>query len=383
MAGKKNTRLWLVFGEDSFQVNHRSKEIISELLPDEQSRLVSLETVESTAENTDAAVAALSQCVAALLTTGLFSERKVVWLKDAWYFGGGRTADKETGSDGGAKSKTDSGAASRIDAKINALLKIVQDGLPPETFLLISAPKIDKRKSFYKTLASSGVVEEFAAPERSYQAEGPAREFLLKCLNDKGLSMDRDAVELFLGMVGFESARIAGEVEKIAVYVHPLKKATRSDVEAVASYSRETERWDLGEAVANGDLSKAISIFRKLTEQKENAVGLVITLESRFRELTILRHSIDAGWLVREGRVVAWRKADGQDEFMNAMPIKRDLRSRHPFVMKLMYDQAIKYSKKALVIWMRELAALHERLVSTRVAPEIEMEMFLCRMMSK
>ena len=77
--------LYLVCGNDEYEVSNHVRALVNRLCPDEEQAL-SLETIDGAADNTAEAVEAIKQCVEALCTVGLFGGKKVVWLRDANFF---------------------------------------------------------------------------------------------------------------------------------------------------------------------------------------------------------------------------------------------------------------------------------------------------------
>ena len=91
------------------------------------------------------ALKSLAKLRAALQTLPFFGSGKVVWLRDCNFLGEERAA-----------------AAQAVTENLAGLSQELKAFVWQNVRLLISAGKVDKRKSFYKTLEKIGSVETFA-----------------------------------------------------------------------------------------------------------------------------------------------------------------------------------------------------------------------------
>src|ERR1043165_9659273 len=104
------------------------------------------EIVDAQANNSGEALKALAKLREALNTLPFFGGGKVVWLQNCSFLGDDRTAV--------SAAVTDALAELSADLKASAWRNVR---------LLVSAGKVDKRKTFYKTIEKLGEIESFAA----------------------------------------------------------------------------------------------------------------------------------------------------------------------------------------------------------------------------
>src|SRR5205085_1000495 len=71
----------------------------------------------------------------------------------------------------------------------------------------------------------------------------------------------RDAELELKQRLGDDLRLIATELEKLALYAGDRAQITRADVEAIIAPVREEEFFAVGEAVAEGDLARALQLF--------------------------------------------------------------------------------------------------------------------------
>jgi DNA polymerase-3 subunit delta len=361
------TSLFLYFGNDEYRVTVAARETVDKLVPADRQAL-GLEIVDGRADNAAGAVSAIDRCLEAVRTVGFFGAGKVVWLRDANFFGDTRT-----------------GGAEAVKERVATLTEAVKTGLPDGQILVISADKVDKRFAFYKACSQAGEVHEFAVPSKGRDAEAQAADFVSGLLAREGLRMGRDVMMAFIARAGVESRTLAGEVEKLALYLGERKKVEVADVAAVSTGGRDILVWALGDAVGARDLPKALAALRQLLFQKENAIGLLFILQSKLRELILLREALDRKWLVprggAKGGAFGWAGLPPEAEALYAAMEKKDPRGIPPYRLGTLVEQARRFSTRELLRCRKAAVEAHETLVSSPVSEGVALELMLVRML--
>lgn len=346
-AGKTSiSALTLVVGEDDYLVGTRAREIVDAVIPaDEQ--MTALDIVESNASNADEAEACVSKCRAALSSSGLFSEKRLVWLRGASFIGGSRVSQS-------ASAKT----------AVSSLLDLLKKGLMPGMHLLVSADKVDKRSAFYKYFDSSGTIHEFASA-KPYEQDRDAADFVSVRLKELGLSMDDKAMSLFVEKAGTSTRILAMELEKLDLYAGTRRVVTADDIDVITSSARSAEAWDIADAFGEKDIVRSLKILGRLLYQSESEVGIIMAIEARIRELLVYRDAIDSGWIRKGGR--GWFEwgslPDSVDRVFSGDGVK-DPRSTHPYRVNILAGQAMKFTVPELKAMLRIAVKAHEGLVS-------------------
>lgn len=362
----EDAQVHLIFGEDDFLAHQAAEKIVNALCPPEEQAL-GMETLEGDSVNSDEAIDCIKRCIGALRTVGFFGGRKVVWLRGVTFLSSAFRASEEL-------------------KDVIALLKDeIANGLGPDQFLVISATKIDKRGAFYKACGKVGAVQEFAIPERDYQARPLAEEKARTLLSEKGIQMNGQTMERFLGKTGFDTRSIAQEVEKLSLYLGDRKSVTPEDVAVIVSASKDSATWDLVDAVAERNLSLALQVLNQLLFQGENAVAMIIALENRFRELALFRDCIDCRVVAVEsygrGSKLNWSQNPKVDELLSGMT--PDPRTIHSFRAGLLAGQAQKYSATELNARLEWLLETHRKLVTSGLPGGVLLEILIVRMCGK
>src|SRR5260221_4283017 len=144
MSAAKASSLSLVCGDDEFAVKKRAKEIYLEW--SEELGGMDHEIIDASVSNSGDAIAAIAKLREPLNTLPFFGSGKVVWLRDCNFLGDERAA-----------------SAQAVTETLNEVADELKNFKWQNVRLLISAGKVDKRKTFFKTLDKIGSVESFAA----------------------------------------------------------------------------------------------------------------------------------------------------------------------------------------------------------------------------
>src|SRR2546428_14002260 len=137
-------KIYAVVGSDDVEVKHPAAELAEKLKPADAGDF-GLETIDGAADNADQAATRIRSTIEALRTLPFFGGEKLVWLKNANFLGD----DQKARSAG-------------VQAALEELIETINAGLGPEITFLLSAIEVDRRRSFYKSLAKRAEVPGFA-----------------------------------------------------------------------------------------------------------------------------------------------------------------------------------------------------------------------------
>ena len=147
MPAAKAPSLALVCGDDEFAVKQRARQLYLEW--SEALGGMDHEIIEASVANGGEALKAIAKLREALQTLPFFGSGKVVWLRDCNFLGDERAASSQ--------------AVTETLVELAEELKNFDWSPSSGIRLLISAGKVDKRKTFFKTLDKIGLVETFSA----------------------------------------------------------------------------------------------------------------------------------------------------------------------------------------------------------------------------
>ncbi len=362
-AGKK--KAFLFVGNDEHPLSLAARELVNVCVPPAD-QAFGLDIIEGRAESVDAALETIKRCYQALVTPAfLMTGSKLVWWRSVTFLDDVKLAANE-----------------EIKEALKDIVSALEEGRAGETMLLVTTPGMDKRSAFYKQFSARAEVREFMLPDKAYLVERVGREKIGAMLREKGLSAEPAAVQMILDRLGADSRLIAMEIEKLSLYLGETKRVTVKDVEAVVSSTLTSVMWDLQDALGERKLAKAVEILREMLADGESAIGVVVSLSNRLRDLLLYREGMDQGWLHVRGESAEWGSLPGEVDALFSSAFKRDPRTAHPFVVGRMAKQARNYTAAVLRRNQAILTDSYEALVSSRVPQGTVLELMLVRMMS-
>ena len=176
---------------------------------------------------------------------------------------------------------------------LTGLLDTVEKPPPNSHLVLTASRKLDARTKFFKAVSQAGAVLECRTP-----GERDLLQWLEEEARGLGLRMDLEARLLLLARTGESLFDLSGELNKLALFVHPNKEITARDVGQASAAWRGYTNFDLGDAVGERDGLKALAILHHLLEAGEAGKmgpALVGVLAHRLRTWWQARALLDKG----------------------------------------------------------------------------------------
>jgi len=353
MAADKSSPLALVCGDDDFAVKQRAKQIFQQWSAELGG--MDHEIIEATAGNSGEALTALGKLREALNTLPFFGGGKAVWLRDCNFLGEERTAS--------------AASVTETLAEISEELKTFQW---QNVRLLISAGKVDKRKTFYKTLDKLGTVEAFSAwsmDDKNWvdQAETAA----LSGFKQRQKEISGAALAELINRVGPNARQLESEVDKLCLFTADRKRVEVADVQTICSQNKTARAFALGDALGDRDLPRLLKrLDEELWETKfdkdKSEIGLLYGLISKVRAMLLLKEMLREGWVKPEMDYNRF-KAQLENVPTDKLPADRKFNplALNPYVLYKALPQVKKYSSSELVNAMDVLLRCNQRLVSS------------------
>src|SRR5213595_2285685 len=288
-AKSETASVYAIVGSDEAEVKHVAVELAQKLVPDDAGDF-GLEIIDGVADNSDQAAGRIRSAIEALQTLPFFGSTKVVWLKNANFLG----------DDAKARSAA-------VQSALDELSELLDGGFDSGVTFLISATEVDKRRAFYKMLVKRAELQVFDRLDSGRAGwEEEATEIVRLRAKKQKLEFDDDALDLFVLLTGGDTRQIENELEKIDTYcsagVGPVERtgvspaepklARRTSAGATATMvvprvtvdlvrelvplSRAGIIFDLSNALALRDLELALTLVRRLLDQGESAIGILL-----------------------------------------------------------------------------------------------------------
>jgi DNA polymerase-3 subunit delta len=352
-ASKSASPLALICGDDEFAVKKRASEIFQAW--SKEAGGMDHEIIDAAVTNSGDALNAIAKLREALQTLPFFGSAKVVWLRDCTFLGEERAA-----------------SAQAVMETLDDLAAELKNFKWENVRLLISAGKVDRRKTFFKTLEKIGTVENFEAlsaddKDWAERAEMAAR----AAVRDRQKEISEEALAELVARVGPHARQLENEVEKLALFIGNRKEIEFADVTTICSRNKTARAFALGDALGDRDLPR---LLKRLDEElweikfdsQKSAIALLYGLISKVRAMLLLKEMLQEGWLKPE---TDYNRFKAQLARVPADRLPADKRfnplSLNPYVLFRALPQAKKYSRAELVQAMDLLLRGNRRLVST------------------
>src|SRR5436309_15384037 len=254
-----DANIYAIVGSDEAEVKRVAAELASNLTPSGAGDF-GLETIDGAADNAEQAAARVRSTIEALQTLPFFGNQKVVWLKNVNFLG----------DDPKARSTA-------VQSALEELSELLGRGFGSEITFLISATEVDKRRGFYKALVKRAELQVFDRIDSGRAGwEEEATEIVRRRAKKRKLQFDDDALDLFVLLTGGDTRQIDNELEKIDLYQGRERAVNTGDVRELVPLSRAGVIFELGNALAACDLQRALMLVKRLLDQGETAIGILL-----------------------------------------------------------------------------------------------------------
>jgi len=363
----------LICGDDEFAVKQRAKQLYQQWCGEIGG--MDHEIIEATVANSGEAMTAIARLREALQTLPFFGTGKVIWLRDCNFLGEERVASAQMVT----------GSLSDLAEELKAFAWSSNRGIR----LLISAGKVDKRKTFFKTLDKIGSVESLAgwsADDRDWaeRAEVTAR----TAVRDRKKEISDEAVAELVSRIGPHPRQLDNEIEKLCLFAGDRRQIEAGDVNAVCARNKTARAFALGDALGDRDLPR---LLRRLDEElwevkfdsKKSEIGLLYGLTGKVRAMLLLKEMLREGWIKPEMDYNRF-KAQLQRVPVDQLPGDRRFNplALNPYVLYKALPQVKRYSESELVRAMDLLLRCNQRLVSSGLDETLVLQQTLVQIVS-
>ena len=277
--------LTVLTGDDLYHLDQAQAAILSRLVP-EGAGSFGLSVVGEDGVTTGALVGAAR-------SSGMFATRRVVFLRDV---------------------------ASLVHMQTNLRrhepLAAYAASPGSDSYLIVRAPKLDRKRKLHKLLAEAGVCLTFRVPNNAAGFKELMAEIGTMAAA-RGFKLEERAVALLVAACGPDLHRIAAELDKLALWRGAGGTAGQAidlaTVRGLVAGSVQLSGWELADALTERDAVSALGAARRLLDAGDEPIRMVGGLASRARALLKAKAMIEAGaspqaavdaaraWYFREG----------------------------------------------------------------------------------
>ncbi|GAB4339331.1 MAG: hypothetical protein Kow0099_14270 [Candidatus Abyssubacteria bacterium] len=233
----------------------------------------------------------------------------------------------------------------------DALAEMIGD-LPAFLTLILTADRLDRRKSLYKAISSVGEVVELNTL-RATEAKAWIRELL----EEHGKRVSGKVVESIFELTGTDLSDISNEIRNLVDYMSGRDTVTEEDVSALVASRRKEPIYSLTESVADRNLVDAWSSLQRLLAEGEHELRILWHLDFMVKRL------LRAKCLQEEGV--------SDDAVIKALQIKPFLKSRFLQQVRSFSLEELRRMYHAIVEWDIKFKS------TSRWHPDIDLELLV------
>lgn len=354
----------LIFGEEDFLVRERANDVFSQWTqPSADGVEPEIEKVEGSVNSVSDAIQALNRVTEALLTFPFFSPVKVIWFQSVNFLGGDGIL----------------GASARVNQALKDFCALLSKQDWSSTRLLISAGKVHKAKTFYKTLSKLGTVEPiitWSINDREWRSKAEA---LARAeLSSRKLRMDPAAHAYLIETVGPNPAELVREIEKLEILQLQPTSANEGVIglelaQQMIPLNRNARAFALGDALGERNLPLILKTLEDewwsmRQDSKKSAIGLIYGLVRKIRVMLMVKEGIRLGWFQSRMSYGSFQSS------FNKIPAgflpedkQFNLQANNPFVVFRAMQQSEAYTMRELIQALNLLLECNQALVSSSV----------------
>lgn len=318
--------LYLLYGSESFLIEETIHTIINHTLAVEEHDF-NLSYYELREIN-------ISTAIEDAETLPFMGSLRVVIVKDASFL---------TGKD-----------QSKVEHDLIAFEKYINNPVP-ETIFVIVAPyeKLDERKKLVKLLKKQAEVLE-ASPLK----EEDLRKWIQARVKSYKVEFTSDGIGQLLALLGTSLVMIAGEIEKLALYVGEGGTITEETVLALVSKTVEQDVFSLVDHVVHQRSKMALQVFSDLINQKEEPLKILSLLARQFRIIYQVKELSKRGY--------------SQQKITGTLKL-------HPYVVKLASQQGSRFQENHLLQFIDELAEMDYKIKTGKMEKQLALQLFIIK----
>jgi DNA polymerase III subunit delta len=314
-------------------------------------------------------VTRIQSTIEALQTLPFFGSTKVVWLKNANFLG----------DDPKARSAT-------VQSALEELSALIDSGFGPEVTFLISATEVDKRRSFYKTLVKRAEVQVFDRLDSARAGwEEEAIEIVRQRAKKRKLQFDHDALDLFVLLTGGDTRQIENELEKIDIFLNKDRSVRVELVRELVPVSRAGIIFELSNALSTRDLELGLMLVRRLLEQGEKAIGiLLVAIVPTIRSLLLAKDLMERHDIPPPHSPFQFIAAMNRlpEKAIEHLPRKKD-GSINAYGLAVAAQHAHRFTTSELIEAMRACLDANVKLVTTQLDHELILTEVVVKLLGK
>ncbi len=166
----------------------------------------------------------------------------------------------------------------------------------PETILILTTPKADRRKKWVKICLEAGYFFEFTAPTGESLIQ-----WILKAAGKLRLPLDREQAQLLGDLLGDDLLSIKNELDKLALLFEDRGEAmTMAELNSVIMDQAELKGYEITEFLQPGHAGDVLRTWYRLAEWGRSPYEIAPLVLNRIRRGYLLQHARAEGMADQE-----------------------------------------------------------------------------------
>lgn len=258
IKNKHFRKLYLFYGQEEY-LKHYYTDTIEKSLISEDLKPLNKIVLEGKVE--------LSSLINNCETLPVFSERKLVIVKNSGLF----KPQKKTGAENSEDKKR--------KPKKDELSDVLMD-LPGHVCLIFYEGEVDKRIKVIDTIKKQGLIVEF-----TYLKPDELIKWVIKKLKTFDKEIDINTAAQLVDYCEQGMTEIQNELEKLNSYLGEKQKVTIAEVDRVCTKSIKSRVFDLTDAIAEKNSKKALKLLNDMVILKEPIPKIMFMIARQFRQI--------------------------------------------------------------------------------------------------
>jgi DNA polymerase III subunit delta len=203
--------------------------------------------------------------------------------------------------------------------------------------------------------------------------EEEATELVRRRAKSRRLQFEEDALDLFVLLTGGDTRQIENELEKLDLYVGNKRAITIEQVRELVPLSRAGVIFELSNALAACDLQRALMLVKRLLDQGESAIGiLLVAILPTIRNLLLAKDLMERHRIPRPHAPFNFISALNRlpAAATEHLPRKKD-GSVNGYTLGIAAQQAHRFETKKLMAGLDACLEANLRLVSSQLDHEL------------
>ncbi len=261
-----------------------------------------------------------------------------------------------------------------VQSALEELSELLDRAFSAEITFLISATEVDKRRGFYKALVKRAELQVFDRLDSGRAGwEEEATEIVRRRAKKRKLQFDDGALDLFVLLTGGDTRQIENELEKIETFLGKDRAIHVDLVRELVPLSRAGIIFELSNALATRDLELALTLLRRLLDQGESAIGILLAaIMPTIRNLLLAKDLMERHRLPRAHSPFQFISAINRlpANATEHLPRKRD-GSINAYALGIAAQHAHHFNTSQLIDAMRSCLTANVQLVTTQLDHEL------------